>query len=151
MKLSVRDWTLALIVSLTLFASAAVADDEVITFSQVEDGSIWARMDGIALYCEFSLGGFIGDPVAAFTSDAVIIDSHILEGECNPPPIRPPPTPFSLTVRIGWLQDGEYSVDWVYLDDVVANSHPLPPQNHYASFTIESRDLVIFKGTFEAP
>lgn len=123
------------------------AQDETFSFEQTGDGEILITLQGQVPYCAYNLGAFVGTPTIAVTDSSVAVSSNIVEGECNPPPVVPPPQPFTLTVSAGLLSDGRYSVDWTYYD--VSSPAFLPPQVFHSYFILNGGGLVVFANGFE--
>ena len=126
-----------------------MANEETFSYLQTPTGNVLITLAGIVPFCDYMLGGFVGDPAVSLESSQIAVSSDIVEGECNPPPVTPPPAPYRLTVDAGTLVDGTYSVAWSFVD--TSPNHFLPPQTFRSSFTLIGGSLVVFRNGFELP
>ena len=144
-----RQWSSLCIALCVATPPSAFAYDEVIIFSQ-DNGSISANLTGVIRYCDADLGSFIDGPTASISGSNINIDSRVQMGECNGIPTPPPsPVPYSYSISLGSLADGLYLVDWEFVYQGFLFGPPPPqPHSHYASFSVESGELAIFKDGF---
>jgi len=144
-----RHWSSLCVTVCLAIPPSAFAYDEVVTFAQ-NNGSISAHLSGLIRYCDPDLGYFVNDPTASITGTSINIASPVQPGECNGIPIPPPaPVPYSYSISLGSLADGLYMVDWQFVYQGFDFGPPPPlPHSHYASFTVESGELAVFKDGF---
>ena len=146
--LPVRATSLMFFAAICCCSGSAWANEETFSYAQTPSGNVLVTLNGIIPFCDDLLGGFVGSPTRSVVSYQVSFSSAIVEGECNPPPVIPPPQPYSLTIDAGTLADGTYSVTWSFVD--ASPGQFLPPQNFLSSFTVAEGSLIIFRDGFEA-
>jgi len=124
-----------------------IAAEEYLSFGQSGQGDALATITGEVLFCDPLIGyGFIGNPTVSTTFEGFAIESVAAGGECNPPPPPyPPPVPYSLTVDLGILANGQYSVAWTYMLPPFLN----PVMTAQAVLWVEGGEVAIFRGPFE--
>jgi hypothetical protein len=96
-----------------LLPAVAHAVDDRLSFTQAPDGSVIATLSGAVPYCSYA---FTGSQLSIVGSTVNIISATVI-ADCPPPPpgfVAPPPSPYSVSVNLGVLADGSYSVTWSF-------------------------------------
>jgi hypothetical protein len=134
--------------SFLILATNCYGANEYISFGQSASGNALATIHGNVLFCDaLILYGFVGLPQVSVTQEDIAIESVAAGGECaNPgPPPYPPPVPYQVTVGLGVLADGEYSVAWTYtLPPIVS-----PVMTAHAVLSVKGGEVAIFWDSFE--
>lgn len=120
-----------LLVLLAVFSLPAFAANERLSYAQTPNRHVLLTLAGDIPFCDASLGGFLGSPVFSVSANRISVSSMVVAGECTPPSVIPPPTPYALTVDLGPLPNGTYLVTWTFLD-----AFSLPPSSFRYSFDL---------------
>jgi hypothetical protein len=125
------------VIAALLVCSSALARNEMLTVTKSNPTGISVSVSGNIAYCDAQLGSIVGSPVLNIVGTTVNVQSTITVGECAPPPpgfVPPPPVPYSITVPLGNLSDGTYSVHWSFVGGI--------PQTFSTTFIVVHGELV---------
>jgi hypothetical protein len=112
--------------------SYALAIGERLSFAQSPDGSILAIVSGALPGCTL---GFSTSAVA-IAGSSITITTGTLPLLCPAPPPGTPLGAYSLSVNLGHLADGAYSVNWLF------NASPAVLQPASGAFAVSSGALI---------
>ena len=134
--------------SFLVFALSVEGANEYISFEQSGSGDALATIHGDIPFCDAIIGyGFVGSPEVSSTQEGFAIASVAVPGECNPsPPPYPPPVPYQMTVDLGVLADGQYSVTWTY---TLPPPYLNPVMTTQAVLSEQSGEVAILFDSFE--